>query len=43
MKKILWLGVNLGDKAHTAEGDILATIEVWKKLVEHDERIEKNV
>jgi DNA polymerase III epsilon subunit-like protein len=32
------MGVNLGDKAHTAEGDILATIEVWKKLVEHEER-----
>ena len=32
------LGIDLGDKAHTAEGDILATIEVWKKLVEFDER-----
>lgn len=30
------LGVDLGDKAHNAEADILATIEVWKKLVEHD-------
>lgn len=32
------LGVDLGDKAHDAEADILATIEVWKKLVEHGEK-----
>lgn len=32
------LGIDLGEKAHTAEADILATIEVWKKLVEHDEK-----
>lgn len=30
------LGVDLGDDAHNAEADILATIEVWKKLVEFD-------
>lgn len=30
------LGIDLGDKAHNAEADILATIEVWKKLVEFD-------
>jgi DNA polymerase III epsilon subunit-like protein len=32
------LGIDLGDKAHSAEADILATIEVYKKLVEHDEK-----
>jgi DNA polymerase III epsilon subunit-like protein len=32
------LGVSIEDKAHTAEGDILATIEVWKRLVAFDEK-----
>ncbi len=32
------MGVDLGDDAHNAEADILATIEVWKKLVEFDEK-----
>ena len=32
------LGIDLGNKAHNAEADILATIEVWKKLVEFDEK-----